>query len=269
MNYLDRFLATTHVRAQRSLVDRREYQLAAMTTLYLSIKLHEPLAMDASLLAEISQGCYTTCEIVSMEKSILEALEWRMNGPTPQEYVSLYLGLLDPRGYAYDLDTLGSLLDVSTFQCELAAGDYDLSIICTPSIVALGSILNSLEGMDKELLSSSARCDFMTRVCASLSLPNNNVDMVQVGYVQWMLRRLFCRNSGVDLPSQEMMPDGGIIQEMTSSGSSCSSDGNMTENETRRSKNKMDQHQISCVDVKCSSPVSVVVARRYSQLNHM
>ena len=157
MNYLDQFLAMTHRCEQCLLVDRREYQLATMMTLYISIKLHKPLAMDASLFAEISQGCYTTCKIVSIEKSILEALEWRINGPTPQEYVSLYLGMLDPHEYAYDLNTLGSLLDVSTFKCELAAGDYDLSIICTPSIIALGSMLNSLKGMNKELLSSSAR----------------------------------------------------------------------------------------------------------------
>ena len=95
MNYLDQFLAMTHRCEQCLLVDRREYQLATMMTLYISIKLHKSLAMDASLLAKISQGNYTTVEIVSMEKS--KALEWRMNVPTPQEYVSLYLGLLDPR----------------------------------------------------------------------------------------------------------------------------------------------------------------------------
>ena len=108
----------------------------------------------------------------------------------------------------------------------------------------------------------------MSRVCALLLLPNNNVDMVQVGYVQWMLWRLFCWNSGVDLPSQDMMPDGRIINEMTSS-SSCSSDGIMTYYKTQGSSNKMDQQQILCVDVKCLSPVSVVVARRYSRLDHM
>jgi len=258
MNYLDRFLATDHERAQRALVGRREYQLAAMTALYISIKLHEPLAMEASLLAEISQGCYTVSEILSMERSILEALEWRVNGPTPQEFVSLYLGLLDPRGYSYDLSTLGSLLDVSTFQCELAAGDYDLSVGCTPSVVALASILNSLEGMDEDLLPSSARCDFMARLCAVSSKNINRMALLKC--VQLMLRRLFCQNSGVHLPSREM-PSDIEADELTV----CSSDSNDTaEEEVERSNYKTGQ-QVICQEVtECSSPVCVTA--RYSRI---
>ena len=67
MDYLDRFLSTSSPRAIRALRDKREFQLVAMTSLYIAIKLFEPLAMDTGLLSQISHGCYTEIDVVEME----------------------------------------------------------------------------------------------------------------------------------------------------------------------------------------------------------
>ena len=45
--------------------DKRRYQLAAIT--------HEPLALDASLLADVSAGCYDAAEIIQTEREMIEA----------------------------------------------------------------------------------------------------------------------------------------------------------------------------------------------------
>eukprot|EP01083_Nonionella_stella_P248404 860041_1 len=84
MNYLDRYLVAATTLQQSNvnsthpspIKDKRYYQLLSMTCLYISIKLYEPLSMDASLLSEISAGCYTTQEILDMETNTLNTLSW-------------------------------------------------------------------------------------------------------------------------------------------------------------------------------------------------
>ena len=256
MHYLDRFLATSHTHnnkhALQALHNKREYQLASMTCLYVSIKLYEPLTMDASLLSDISQGCYTTQDITDMENIILNALEWKMNGPTSQEFVSLLLGLLEPSGYRYDVDVLGSLYDVSKFQCELASTDYDLSVRYKPSVVGLASILNSMEVMDDTLLSKRARDAFLISACdmmtikprgESISTSDGLLNMKEVRLVQVRLRQLFCQNS-ITLRDDDDDDD-----DIARSRSGDDSKVNKSSG-TERFKND--------VDWKCSSPVSVV-----------
>jgi len=206
MNYLDRYLvaAATTTQQQQSnannnnthpnpIKDKRYYQLLSMTCLYISIKLYEPLSMDASLLSEISAGCYTTKEILDMESHILNTLSWKVNGVTSQEYVSLMLGLLDPTKFDYDMDIVGSLLDVSKYQCELSTLDYDLSTQYDCSTIALASILNSMEVLEENVLSSTVCDDFLSNVCDILELKRE--DMKTVMDVQVKLRRLFCQNN--------------------------------------------------------------------------
>ena len=206
MNYLDRYLvaaATTTQQQQPNannnntqpnpIKDKRYYQLLSMTCLYISIKLYEPLSMDASLLSEISAGCYTTKEILDMESNILNTLSWKVNGVTSQEYVSLMLGLLDPTKFDYDMDIVGSLLDVSKYQCELSTLDYDLSTQYDCSTIALASILNSMEVLEENVLSSTVCDDFLSNVCDILELKRE--DMKTVMNVQVKLRRLFCQNN--------------------------------------------------------------------------
>ena len=217
MNYLDRFLAThrTNSTASHALHDKRLYQLISMTCLYIAIKLYEPLTMDASLLSEISAGCYTTFEIIDMESIILNALSWRLNGPTSQEYIPLLLGLLVklPCEYDYDLNILSSLYDVSLYQCELAAGSYDISIGYKFSVVALGCVMNSMEVMDDTTyLSEGARSEFMESACDMLlgeerRQQSSREELKQeVGMVQDELRQLFCQNSSVPSSDSDSMP---------------------------------------------------------------
>ena len=224
MNYLDRYIAASMIAnndynassaQSHHLLDKRQYQLAAMTCLYISIKLHEPLAMDASLLAEISAGCYTTSEILAMESHILNVLEWKVNGPTVQEYIVYMLGLCNPEWYGYDLTTLRELLDASRFQCELAICDYELSIHCPASVVAVSCILNALEGVEEGCMSCQARFDYMARLWSSLVLLGKDCNDCcsshggmdsststirrMTSLIQVRLRKLYCQNSGEEM----------------------------------------------------------------------
>ncbi|KAL7529833.1 hypothetical protein ACHAWF_003128 [Thalassiosira exigua] len=196
MGYVDRFLGTSSPRARRALGDKKEFQLVAMTALYISVKLFEPVAMDAGLLAEISHGCYEEEEILEMEEEILRALSWRMNGPTAHAFVEHILALLPPPAYGRDRTTASTLRDFSRFQAEIAVADYDLSLN-KPSIVALAAVLNSIEGIEKKLFPARSRFQFFHLLSEATGL---NPFSREVNAVRASLLELFRRNSGCEMP---------------------------------------------------------------------
>jgi hypothetical protein len=83
MSYLDRFMCTSSPSAEKARLNRKEYQLVVLTTLYIATKIFEPFAMDASLVSRLSRGLHSEEEIVALEYEILVALQWRVNGKLP------------------------------------------------------------------------------------------------------------------------------------------------------------------------------------------
>ena len=65
LSYLDRYLC-------RRPVNKRTFQLVAMTTLYLACKLYDPHKLRMSSLIELSRGYFTEEHITAMEESILK-----------------------------------------------------------------------------------------------------------------------------------------------------------------------------------------------------
>lgn len=89
VSYLDRFMCTTSFSAYKARYDRKEYQLCALTSLYIATKIFEPFALDASLVSKLSRGLHTTEEIIALEYEILTALRWRVNGKLATIYSSI------------------------------------------------------------------------------------------------------------------------------------------------------------------------------------
>jgi len=146
MSYLDRYMCSK--KGKKALGDRKEYQLVAMTCLYVAIKLHEPLEMETSLLADLSRGCYTEMEFANMEKNILEAIEWRVSGPTPLAFVLHYISFLPD---IISSSVIEAIFDYARYQTELAIGDHYF-VKSKPSVVGMAALLNALEGMDTTLV---------------------------------------------------------------------------------------------------------------------
>ena len=65
LHYLDRYLS-------KRPVNKRTFQLVAMTTLYLACKLYDPNKLRMSSLIELSRGYFTEEHITAMEGSILK-----------------------------------------------------------------------------------------------------------------------------------------------------------------------------------------------------
>ena len=64
IHYLDRFLATRHC-------NKKVFQLAAMTSLFLAIKLYEPGKLSMESMIELSRGYFRVEQMVAMEMEIL------------------------------------------------------------------------------------------------------------------------------------------------------------------------------------------------------
>lgn len=196
MNYLDRFLATSSPRAARAMRNKKEFQLVAMTTMYIAIKLFEQQAMDPALLSQISQGCYTEEDVVEMEKEILESLSWRVNGPTTHAFLDHLMALLPPSAYGHVKTTALSILEFSRFQANIAVSDYDLSLQ-KPSNVALAAFLNSAEGIEKSLFPARSRFQFFRLVANASGM---NPFSPEINIIRTRLLHLFSENSGYNLP---------------------------------------------------------------------
>jgi hypothetical protein len=64
IHYLDRFLATTPV-------NKKLFQLVAMTALYLAIKIYEPGNLSMKSMIELSRGFFSPSQMEEMEMAIL------------------------------------------------------------------------------------------------------------------------------------------------------------------------------------------------------
>mmetsp|Transcript_27578 Transcript_27578/g.40731 ORF Transcript_27578/g.40731 Transcript_27578/m.40731 type:complete len:297 (+) Transcript_27578:163-1053(+) len=145
INYLDRFMSTfagCHART-----DRRTFQLAAMTCLYTAIKIHEPQALEPKVISELSRGSYTEEEITDMEREILEAMQWRMNPPTPLSFIQAFLSII-PDNVMKEIDR-EAVTETAKYQTQLAVLDYHF-LSCSPSSIAIAALVNAAQGMKNE-----------------------------------------------------------------------------------------------------------------------
>lgn len=184
MSYLDRYLCSD--KGKKALGDRKEYQLVAMTCLYIAIKLHEPLEMETSLLADLSRGCYTEMEFANMEKKILEALVWRVNGPTALGFVQHYLLFLPESVHSA---VVLAVWDYARYQTELAISDHAF-VKMKPSVVGMAALMNAMEGMDPILLTPKVQAKFIRTVEKYTSMDLDEVEQTQARMSSLMLNLL-------------------------------------------------------------------------------
>jgi lipoyl(octanoyl) transferase len=164
MTYLDRYLATRTV-------NRRIFQLAAMTALYLAIKLFEPGKLRMSSLIELSRGYFLADHIVAMEDSMLQALSWHVHPPTPfafcRDLTKLISADVTPR-IRHDVSEL------ARFLTELSVCDYYF-VTRKPSSIAMASIINAIELTGPHKIDPRYKVQFLHHVVeAGLDIANDD-----------------------------------------------------------------------------------------------
>jgi hypothetical protein len=166
MSYLDRYLATRTV-------NRRIFQLAAMTALYLAIKLFEPGKLRMSSLIDLSRGYFMSEHIVTMEDSMLQSLKWHVHPPTPLAYCRDFMGLVSSDIHPVARHDVNEL---ARFMTELSVCDYWF-VTKKPSSIALASLINAMELQGPRRIENRHKMEFLSRV-AELGMDITNDDEI-------------------------------------------------------------------------------------------
>jgi hypothetical protein len=94
MSIFDRYLCSGRGSSVRALKDKCTFQLAAITSFYTAVKIHEPIVLGLDSLLVIVRHAYTEDDFISMEQDILLAIDWRVSSHTAMDYARALLELI-------------------------------------------------------------------------------------------------------------------------------------------------------------------------------
>jgi len=180
------------------------FQLAAMASIYLAIKVHSKKKVSISSIASTGNGIITVEQIEAMEYSIMnDCLNWHMNPPTVVNYIENFYPLIatlviDCCGNAntgvrqqdaYSLHVQQAIedsLELSRFLAELSVCVYPF-IKAKPSSIAFAAIMYSFDHFN---VPQDVRTSFgkMCREYISSSLQVNSREVETCGA---LLKRVY------------------------------------------------------------------------------
>jgi hypothetical protein len=151
ISFFDRYLSSGKGKCHEALQDKYKFQLAMITSFYISVKLYESVQLNADTLVKLCKGYYAKADILDVEEDILFALDFRLATPTPMEFVRHFVRLLPP-----EINT-ESLLKACSKRIEYSTSDFYFTF-CKPSVVGASCLASILTGRD--LLSPTERQTF-------------------------------------------------------------------------------------------------------------
>jgi hypothetical protein len=177
LNYLDRVMANKTKKAG-VLVTRKEFQLSAVTALYLAIKLHGetdakdggPRMLSINAFVELGRGLFSIATIETMERSFLATLEWRVNPPTAVSFIASLLRLL-PKKFKRLKSGANAIFEKARYLTELSVCVSTFSFQFKASEVAFAAILCSVYALRESVpFSQEVRGAFLASVAGATSL---------------------------------------------------------------------------------------------------
>ena len=186
LNYLDRVIADTTKKTGGAPVPRKDFQLVAVTTLYLAIKLHGEIeSMEGAprklwIDAFVKSGLFSIESIEAKERSILTALEWRVNPPTTVAFIASLLRLLPETFKHLPLheSMASSIFEMAKYLTELSVCVSAFSFQFTFSEIAYAAILCSIDALrDSVPFPHEARMAFLNFVAGLTSLSLNKASV--------------------------------------------------------------------------------------------
>jgi hypothetical protein len=187
LNYMDRYCVASNKVIVDLLRNKNRFQLLAMASLCLAIKVHGDLELEMDMddniviissdtdtaiqtswagsitsaatatteswiidtILQLGRGNFTAEQLKTMEVDVLQRLQWLLHPPTPQVFISYYFDEFCP----WDEETIIELKDLSLFIIELSVHDYYF-VPSKPSIVTLAALYNAAQMLDSASASS-------------------------------------------------------------------------------------------------------------------
>lgn len=148
ISFFDRYLSSGKGKSNDALQDKYRFQLVAISSFYIAVKLYEQVELSVGTLAKLCKGYYAKEDILEGEEDILFALNFRLATPTPGEFIRHYMHLLPS-------DIIDNkLLKECEKRVEYTSTDIYFTF-CKPSCVG-ASVLTSIL-LDQDVLTSSQR----------------------------------------------------------------------------------------------------------------
>eukprot|EP00529_Nitzschia_sp_RCC80_P000842 CAMPEP_0113494930 /NCGR_PEP_ID=MMETSP0014_2-20120614/29354_1 /TAXON_ID=2857 /ORGANISM="Nitzschia sp." /LENGTH=373 /DNA_ID=CAMNT_0000388825 /DNA_START=135 /DNA_END=1256 /DNA_ORIENTATION=+ /assembly_acc=CAM_ASM_000159 len=173
MSYVDRFLSTKS--GLSSFENRMEFQLTCMTCFYMAVKVHSPVAIDTSLVSQLSRHQFTPEQVEQREMDVLTALKWKVNPPTALSFIEYFRQILALQFQLVDAieeddndDMFDAMYDLAKYQVEVSTNNYMLSVGLKPSMVALAAVANALETID--MVDTTVQNEMITMLMSSLMM---------------------------------------------------------------------------------------------------
>ena len=165
------------ISAARGLVQsRRDFQLVAMTSLMLSIKLYDSTLVKLDSMVKLGRGLFDEGDVIDMESRMLKALNWHVHPPTPVCFMRQILRLLPVETTPM---ARYMIIEVTRFISEISACLYKF-IKFSPSTMAYGAILIAMERIDIPSLPVWQREQFMRNVAIATGMESTSQDILMV-----------------------------------------------------------------------------------------
>lgn len=127
---------------------REEFQLAAMTSLQLAIKLYDSTIVNLSSMTKLGRGIFHESDVIRMEYKLLTALKWHVHPPTSNCFLRQLLRLL-PNSLSPIARYM--ITEVTRFVSEISVCLYKF-VSYPPSAVAYAGIVLAIELIDPTIL---------------------------------------------------------------------------------------------------------------------
>ncbi|XP_057452489.1 G2/mitotic-specific cyclin S13-7-like isoform X2 [Lotus japonicus] len=157
INILDRYLSSTDI-------PKKELQLVGISSMLIACKYEEIYPPQMIDLVSISNDAYTKHQIHSMERSILEKLQWYLTVPTPYVFL-VRLSSVQPDK---QMENLAFFLAELTLEHYQAIVSYSPSTIAASAIYAARCTLNRRPFWSETLKRLSSYCTEQIIECAKL-----------------------------------------------------------------------------------------------------
>lgn len=203
--YVDRYFTLAYSRNDP--VTTRQFQLVALTSLFIAIKTHggtrqrdisvrgDAVEFNINFCASVSRNQFTPSEIEDCEQTLLRSLDWHVNPFVPSWIIETLISYLSPSSADDDEnlhDIVTHVYDCSKYLAELSVSIPDLSMVCRPSVIAFASILYALDVIGDDKLSTRLKLEFNSAVrgasCCHFDVQNENIENALV------ILRVICPN---------------------------------------------------------------------------
>lgn len=145
---------------------KRTYQLAAMTALYLAMKIYDTTFVKLESLIKLGRGLFDANDVLETETQILKKLRWRVHPPTPMCFLRHYARLIPS---TVPPSTSFMITEVSRFVAEISVCLYKF-VKFSPSMIAYASLCIAMEGIDEASLPMWQRQQIYLRLSTSAKI---------------------------------------------------------------------------------------------------